>query len=247
MLRTVPEVEAAAGHDPLVSWVAQGMRPGVRAWAAGDAVAVACPNLSRRDRLAVRGGVRDTVRLLGEVLPLLGPGFRPLGDERLITAVTDVMAGLDLDGRFGWMDTTRAAVSPPERSPDRTPGPCWLDDSAKSEIGALLDEAFPTSYARPGGDGVRRWAGLRDRAGALLAVAADAWSAPTVALLAGVATRPGARGRGHAASVCAFMVRELLPDHERVALFVDDWNVPAIAMYRRLGFVLRPVAAAQVT
>lgn len=78
----------------------------------------------------------------------------------------------------------------------------------------------------------------------LVAVAAEAWSVPEIGFLAGVATRPQARGRGLAASVCAFVTNELLAGRQRVALVADYWNSAAIATYRRLGFTLRPLGAA---
>jgi predicted GNAT family acetyltransferase len=37
-----------------------------------------------------------------------------------------------------------------------------------------------------------------------------------------------------------------LGEHDRVALFADYWNAGAIATYTRLGFGLRPPAAAKV-
>jgi predicted GNAT family acetyltransferase len=79
----------------------------------------------------------------------------------------------------------------------------------------------------------------------LVAVAAEAWSVPEIGFLAGVATRPQARGRGLAASVCAFVTNELLAGRQRVALVADYWNSAAIATYRRLGFTLRPLGAAR--
>ena len=54
--------------------------------------------------------------------------------------------------------------------------------------------------------------------GELLSVAADAWSAPEVGFLAGVATRPVARGKGLSRQVCGFVTAELLKRHRRAAL-----------------------------
>jgi ribosomal protein S18 acetylase RimI-like enzyme len=117
----------------------------------------------------------------------------------------------------------------------------WLPDS--KGVGDLLEAAFPQSYAWPGGNGVQRWAGIRDGE-RLLTVAAEAWPVPGIGFLAGVATHPDARGRGLAARLCAFVTDELLRDNERVALFVDYWNEAALRTYRRLGFTLRPLGAA---
>jgi GNAT superfamily N-acetyltransferase len=244
-LRTVADVAAACGDDPLIVWAAQDMRPGVRAWADGEAVAVAVPQLSRRDRIAVVGDPTGVANLLRAVLSQVGPTFRPLGDAGLIDEVVGVVPGLEMGGRFGWMDVLPPPVPPRPSGAASAPG--WLGEAELGEVDALLDEAFPTSYARPGGSGIRRWAGLREAGGPLLAVAADAWSVPQVGFMGGVATRPAARGRGHAAAVCAFVVRDLLARHGRVALFVDDWNTAAIRMYEQLRFRMRPVAAARWT
>ena len=92
---------------------------------------------------------------------------------------------------------------------------------------------------------VRAWAQAGITEERLVAVAAEAWSVPEIGFLAGVATRPQARGRGLAASVCAFVTNELLAGRQRVALVADYWNSAAIATYRRLGFTLRPLGAAR--
>ncbi|WP_211589396.1 GNAT family N-acetyltransferase [Microbispora sp. H11081] len=237
------DVVAASGDDVLVMWAAQGMRPGVRAWAHGDAVAVASPELARRDRLVVRGEPGRLVPLLRHALAETGPSYRPLGDAALIEQVLTAMPELELAGHFSWMATERLAP-PRDQRADRDRPAAWLTDAAAPEVTGLLATASPSSYAVPGMPRVRRWAGLRDESRALLAVAADAWSAPTVGLLAGVATAVPARGRGLGERVCRFVTSELIAEHGRAALMVDDWNQAAITVYERLGFVRRPVAGA---
>ncbi len=220
--------------DPLIVWARQDGRPGVRAWSAPGAVAVACPDLSRRDRLAVHGDPDAVAGLLTrEVLPRVGPTYRPLGDETLIAALADRVPQVRMAGRFGWMDVT-APVAPGRGA--------WLDDR-DGEVARLLETAFPDSYAWPGGSGVRRWAGIRD-GGDLRAVAAEAWSVAGIGFVAGVTTHPAARGRGLAAALCGFVTNDLLREKARVALFVDYWNTAALRTYRRLGFALRPLGVA---
>ena len=114
-------------------------------------------------------------------------------------------------------------------------------------MGALLDEAFPESYAYPGRPGARdRWAGVRD-GGRLVAVAALAWCAPTVGFLGGVATAPAARGRGLGRVVCAFTVERALAEYGTAALIVDDANSAALRLYRGLGLAYRPLGAASLS
>jgi predicted GNAT family acetyltransferase len=110
----------------------------------------------------------------------------------------------------------------------------------------LLSEASPDSYAWPGASGVLRWAGVLDEAGELLSIAADGWSAPEVGFMAGVATRPEARGRGLSREVCAFVTAELVKRHGLTGLMVHGDNEAAIAVYRKLGYTYRAVAAAHM-
>jgi GNAT superfamily N-acetyltransferase len=225
-----------SGDDPLLVWVAQGMRTGARAWTSGDAAAVACRDVSRRDRLALRGSVADVTELLGRIRPEV-EGFFPIGDEPLIAA----LPGVEVVVHLGWMHTGTSSGTPPATSAH------WLAESELSEVTALLETHHPHSFARPGDSGVTRWAGIRDEDSALLAVAADAWSAPEIGFVAGVATRTDARGRGLAAQLCAFVTDELLAGHGRVALLVEHENVAAVRTYERLGYGMRRLAAARFT
>ncbi|WP_067126881.1 GNAT family N-acetyltransferase [Microtetraspora malaysiensis] len=243
-LASAAEVAEAGEDDDLIVWAAQGMRPGVRAWALGDAVAVASPGASRRDRLAVRGSMACALPLVRHALAEAGPTYRPLGDAELVRAVSAGVEGMTEAVGFSWM-VTRSAPPPPPPWPESAGGGAagWLGPDADPEIAALLAGANPSSYAVPGIDRVSRWAGVRDVSGAVVAVAADAWSAPTVGLMAGVATAAPARGRGLAERVCRFVTRALVAEHGRAALMVDDWNDAAIRLYERLGYARRRVAA----
>jgi GNAT superfamily N-acetyltransferase len=229
---------ATVSDDPLVLWVAQGMAPGVRAWANRGTVAVACPDLSCRDRLVIHGDAGDAVPLLTHALTEIGPTFRPIGDVDLIAEVTDAIDDLEFVGAFGWMDTDE----PPPVDHHNVE---WLDPGDDAEVAALLETALPDSYAWPGRPGVARWAGRRDDDGNLVATAADAWSAPDIGFVAGVATDVTARGHGYATSTCAAVVSELVRTHGQAAVMVDDWNAPAIAVYERLGMRRRHLAAAK--
>ncbi|RLK54926.1 GNAT family N-acetyltransferase [Actinokineospora cianjurensis] len=222
--------------DPLLLWSAQGMRAGVRAWRDGDAVVVACPDLFRRHRLAVRGEGGRVLGLVRHALGVVGPEFRPLGDAEVVTAVVAEFPEYALLDRFWWMDTSGPTGI--------RGGARWLDDRAVPEVRALIDTEYPGSYARPGGTGIRRWAGVRDDHGTLVAAAADAWSAPEVGFLAGVVTAPTARGQGHATAVCALVIDTLVTTTGHAALMVDSWNDPAITLYTKLGLTPRPIAAA---
>ncbi|WP_433385605.1 GNAT family N-acetyltransferase [Actinoplanes sp. CA-142083] len=215
-------------------------QPGARIWERPDAIAVACANLSRRDRLAIHGEPEAVARLLSdEVLANIKNTYRPIGAEEVIVSVAELIPGFEVDGKFGWMDVTAPV-------PAAKTSATWLHPDELPRVAALIEQAFPDSYAKPGAPGVERWAGIRGDDGTLLAVAADAWSTAEIGLLAGVATRPEARGRGLARQLCAFVTNELLAGRERVGLMVDYWNVGALNTYAKLGFDLKRVAAARL-
>ncbi|MEV4177228.1 GNAT family N-acetyltransferase [Nonomuraea sp. NPDC049709] len=242
-LRSDREVRAACGDDDLVVWAAQGLRGGGRAWVLGDAVVAGCPGVSRRDRLAVWGDVSCAVELVRHALGELGATYRPLGDVGLVREVTAKLDGLEEDGEFSWMSLPGDALAP---APGAGAGVGWLGGGAEPEVAALLAAEAPQSYAVPGEAGVRRWAGVRV-GGVLAAVAADAWSAPAVGLLAGVATRASFRGRGLAGLVCGWLSWELVAGHGRAALMVDDGNAAAIGVYERIGYRRRRLLASYVS
>ncbi|RMB82173.1 GNAT family N-acetyltransferase [Streptomyces shenzhenensis] len=258
-------------HDGHLTWAEQsrddgGPGPGVRVFRHGSATAVASPGLSGRDRLAVAGDPSDALPLVRDALREVGPTYRPFGDARLIDALVRGTPGLLPGGAgFLWMETATA--------PGAATGVRWLDPDGERAAGALIDLCFPDSYARPGRPGVRRWAGVHGGEGggaggghasagdggtggayagvggggaAVVAVAADAWSAAGCGFLAGVVTHPRARGRGLAAAVSAFVVDALVRRHGRAALMVDADNSPAIAVYERAGMRGRRFGAAFV-
>ncbi|GAA4203857.1 hypothetical protein GCM10022252_62120 [Streptosporangium oxazolinicum] len=242
------EVAAACSGDALVLWGAQAMGPGVRAWALGEAVAVACPDLNRRDRLTVYGEPGAVSALVERAWAEVGPSYRVTGTRALVEEVVARTPRMRMRvlGSFEWMDTPAGALSA-DLPGHADPGPGrvgWLDAAEEEQVSALLARAAPSAWAVPGVAGVRRWAGVRDDDGRLVAVAADAWSCPPVGFLAGVGVAPASRGRGYGERVCRFVLGELAAVHERVALMVDTGNHAAIALYERLGLRGRPLAAA---
>ncbi|MEV4710950.1 GNAT family N-acetyltransferase [Micromonospora sp. NPDC049374] len=109
-----------------------------------------------------------------------------------------------------------------------------LTEADHPALTALIDEAFPTSTARPGSPQVRGWYGIRD-GDRLVACGADR-TRGEVGFLAGLAVAPQHRGRGLGAAITTGMTRALLARYGMVALGVYPSNVPAIRLYRRLGY-----------
>lgn len=233
-------IDVFPDRDPLVRWALPA--PGARVWRRPGAVVVACADLSHWDRLVMSGEPDAVAGLLPDVRAETGETFRPFGTEELVTAVVARIPELVVSARFAWMETTRLVDA---ARPAGVSGPVWLAETDWPEVTAMIEQAYPESYAWPGHPGVRRWAGARGADGDLLAVAAEAWSTAEIGFMSGVATRPSTRGRGWGRAVCAFVTDELLAGRERVALLVDHWNTAALATYAGLGFVTRRVAAAR--
>jgi GNAT superfamily N-acetyltransferase len=235
------ELVALCGGDTLCLWAAQGLDGRGRAWASDDArgLAVAGTNISRRDRIAVRGPADVVGPLVRQVLREVGRTYRPLGEPALIEAVAGEVPELVTGRTFGWMDGT---TPPPPVAGDAT----WLPEDELPEATALLDAAYPGSDAKPGIPDDERWAGIRDKAGRLTALAALVWSAPAVTLIGGVAVHPDARRLGLGRAVCGFVLAEAVVRHGSAALMVDEWNQPAVRLYRGLGMRYRPVRAAYI-
>jgi ribosomal protein S18 acetylase RimI-like enzyme len=214
--------------DSLIVWAAQAE---IRRWQNEDAIVVAAPDLARRDRFVVSGRPAAVAALLDEAYDEMGPDFFTVGDEAVMTA----LPGLEPTGRFLWMDTT-AVTEGEERG-------TWQESDAG--VGEFLAMAAPRSFALPGGSGVRRWAAVRDDDGALIATAAEAWSAPGLGFIGGVATHPDRRGRGLASALCRFVTNDLMRGAARVGLLADHWNEAAQRVYLRLGYSSRPLAVAR--
>lgn len=243
------EMVALCGGDTLALWAAQGPEGESRAWLGDDGrgLVVAGPRLSLRDRLVVRGPAGAVVPLVRRVLPEVGGTYRPLGDPDVITAVVSGVPDLVTGKSFGWMHTAGAGPSarPADPAGGRAAGGAarWLESGELAEAAELLEQVFPASDAMPGVPGADRWAGVRD-GDRLVALAALAWSAPSVGLIAGVAVRSDVQGRGLGREVCRFVLEAALHRHGGAGLMVDEWNTAAIRLYRRLGLRYRPVLSA---
>lgn len=241
-LSTTAEV-AAATEDPLVRWAAQALTPGYphqrgASWRIGEAVAVFGPRLYGRDRLVLTGTGADAAELIARVAPAL-PGVSVLCASALAADVAARLPAYQPRAQFGWMELTQPVTTACE-------GVEWLPDDAREAVTALLHKANPHTYVSPADPAAQRWAGIRDLPGELVSVAADAWPAPDVGLIGGVATHPAHRGKGLSTAVCAFVAGHLYQRHGTVALMTDEDNAAALRVYRRLKFTYRSVSVLAV-
>lgn len=227
-LRTTADVQDAS-DDTLVRWAAQALSSGGAAWEHRGAVAVHAPCLTRRRRLVLSGPAEGVASLLAA--HGRGVELRPLLSRELALEVADLMPTPWVEDKpFGWMDRSGTLDLPEEA--------CWL--STTDGVEQLLREANPDSWAWPGEKGVRRWAGVHE-GDQLVATAAEAWSSADVGFMMGVAVHPEHKGRGLGHRICQFVASSLLSLYGTCALFVENYNAPAIALYRKLGFAHRDI------
>ncbi|MFJ5884627.1 hypothetical protein [Kitasatospora cineracea] len=168
--------------------------------------------------LATEGQLCAAAELL-----LVGPSCRPFGGAALLAEVCARRDGLESRGRFGWMQRAVTGFPPLDGGAGVAH---WLAPGELDGAVELIDRHFPASHAYPHRPGVR------DAVGRLTVLAADAWPAPAVGLLAGVVGDPV---RGHAAAACRLVLGGILGRSPHAALMVDDWS----GLYRRLGFERR--------
>jgi GNAT superfamily N-acetyltransferase len=227
-LRTTADVQDACA-DPLIRWAAQALSAGGAAWEHRGAVAVHAPALTRRRRLVLSGPAEGVASLLAA--HGRGTNLRPLMERPLAHEVAALMPTPWVEDKpFGWMDRTGTLAPPPDAH--------WL--STTDGVEPLLRAALPESWAWPGEKGVRRWAGVHVN-DTLVATAAEAWSSADVGFMMGVAVHPSHTGQGLGRRVCQFVASSLLSLYGTCALFVENYNAPAIALYRKLGFAYRDV------
>ena len=114
------ELVSRCQGDTLCLWAARGLDGRSRAWrsADGTALAVAGAGLSTRDRIVVLGAASALVPLVRDVLEVVGPSFRPLGDPPLTDALVAGIPQLKRAATFGWMD-----YRPPAEPPSAGAGP----------------------------------------------------------------------------------------------------------------------------
>ena len=226
-LASAAEVLVATGHDAFARSVLRRLL--VRGWVGEGASAwIAVDRQERIPYLSALGAPGDVARLLTELLPELPPRQRvtvPRGTPVHLPAWVGV-DGTDWD--FRWL----GAPPPAQPGEDRVQ---TLDD--EPAVKALLTASSPTASSYPGDPSVRRWVGVHDADGSLVACAADTSGGGGVGHMSSIAVHPSARGQGLGTAVTAALTRWLFDEgNDVVTLGMYADNAAGRALYDRLGY-----------
>lgn len=228
LLGSAAEVLLATGHDPFARGSLR--RPVLRGWLGPGAVAwVGTDAEERVPYLSALGRPEPVGALVAELLPELPPRQRvtlPRGAAAFLPAWVGVQDGGEWD--FRWL---------PAPPPVQDAEPLVQPDVDEVAVKAVLSRTSPRASALPGDAAVRRWWGVPDPDGGLLACAADTSAVTGVGHLSSIATVPQARGRGLGKAVTARVSRALFEagcDVVTLGLYAD--NSLGRALYDALGF-----------
>jgi uncharacterized protein len=196
------------------------------------------------------------MRLLAEQarqrLPFLPPRFQVIGPRAAVLTVVQHLARSGLGSRLEreqvYLALERGALPPFERLPELTPAqPTDFDLVHESGARLRLEEleedpraTDPDAYRRRVEEECRdghTWL-WRDAQGLCFRASVSAITGDA-AQVSGVFTPAGRRGQGLARRGLAELCGRLLERCRAVCLFVNRHNAPALALYRRLGFVER--------
>lgn len=165
----------------------------------------------------------------------------PAAEHVFVACLPEHRAIVDVAIQFEHVDAMfrmRLEGDPPPEGPTETLGltdlkavrALYEDGIASGEAPTFFDPSMLASGC---------YRGLRDRAGALAAVAGTHVVAGDVAAIGGVYTRRDARGQGLGRRVTAAVAHDLRTRGARtIVLNVRQANQPAIQIYERLGFVV---------
>ncbi|HTE74525.1 MAG TPA: GNAT family N-acetyltransferase [Actinomycetes bacterium] len=232
-LASAAELHALAPHD---AYVAQVDDSAAALWAGDDGAVgwlVRSPRWPGSGHLTCLGDPSAAVALLGDVL--LEDGEVAVGSASLSRDVVPLLpTHLRLEPANDWEWLATTTLPPVQPGEDRVR---WLGEPDHDDITELLRTHSGRHDAEPGQDHARRWCGVRDGSGELVAVAAHTEFWTGVPFLASVATRSDQRGRGLGGAVTAWVTRRLLEERRpRVTLGMYSDNDVARRLYLRLGY-----------
>lgn len=185
--------------------------------------------------LAATSYFSDGCLLLGGDPGAVGAVVQPLAEalgapEVTVDVAVDLRVGDPARGsEWAWMHASHPL--PPVAGEERV---LWSPEPAV--VDALLDEANPDAYVRPGDGRSTAWAAVVDDDGRALACGAVTEHTPGVPHLASIAVSPTARRQGLGAALTAAMTRRLLRTSPVVTLALWAGNTKARALYDRIGY-----------
>lgn len=167
---------------------------------------------------------------MAQLRSLLAPG------EAIWLFGTDfpVVSGLELTDRMPCPQMAPpAAIEPPEPRADIVA----LTEANADEMVALTDLAFP-GFFQPRTYRMGSYYGIRAPSGELIAMGGERMKVDGYSEISTVCTHPSFRGQGLAESIIWRVVRHHRREGVQSFLHVSKANTRAIALYRRLGFVI---------
>jgi ribosomal protein S18 acetylase RimI-like enzyme len=224
-LRGVDELREASADDPLVVHLIPHVAASAPLLAAGRAVMFAYDYWDGVGWQLV-GPPEDAAELLAAATGKLGPTRFASLPEAAVPLLPEGSFTPGEAWRFRWTD------SRPDIAGDNG---AWLGPETETEVDRFLDLAFPDASVRPRNRHARRWAGIRNGEGQLVACAADSTESE-VGFMASVTTHPDARRTGLALAMTRWLTHALLDEFSRVALWQYSTNTAATALYNRLGY-----------
>jgi ribosomal protein S18 acetylase RimI-like enzyme len=224
---TAAEVLAATGHDPFARSSLR--RALLRGWTTDGATAwLGVDHEMQASYLSALGDPGVIGALVAEVAPELPPRQRLTVPRGTPARFPDRLGLQPTDWDFRWLP------EPPARQRGEQRVEPVDDDTA---VAALLAASSARASVQPGDAVARRWVGVRDAAGALVACAADTSGATGVGHLSSIAVAPAARGQGLGRAVTAALTRRLFQegcDIVTLGMYAD--NAEGRALYDALGF-----------
>jgi uncharacterized protein len=194
--------------------------------------------------------LRALASLAAGRLSVLPTRFQLIGPRAAVAAMRETFPGdgpsLRLERDQLYMSLSPGALLPMPRLPElrtarREDYALVYETGAALRAEELLEDprdVDPVAYARRAEEDCRdghTWV-WRDTRGLLFRASVSALTTEA-AQISGVYTNPAFRDQGVARRALAEMCTRLLERSRAACLFVNDINAPAIALYRRLGFV----------
>lgn len=233
-----------AADDPFLRYdIGPESATALPAWSCGTASAyLRRPPHRRGLSMNLQGPPDDAFPLIAALPDLLEyagtthPGLTGLTLDAHLAAAARSRLGstyrVEVMGAWSWMSTHEpVAIETPWHLAE-------LDDTSDAaELLAFYGTANPSAESEPGEGTSQYWLGVRDE-GRLVAAGALHTTPAGAPHLTGIAVHPAYRRTGLGAAVTAALTKEAVRRAGVATLGVMTANAAAIALYRRLGYVV---------